>query len=35
LRAIGVGGRGRKVTIDDIAKLRAFCGEDEEALSER
>jgi CRP/FNR family transcriptional activator FtrB len=35
LRAIGVGGRGRKVTIDDIARLRAFCGADEEAMAER
>ena len=29
LRAVGVGGRGRKVTIDDVARLRAFCGADE------
>jgi CRP/FNR family transcriptional activator FtrB len=29
LRAIGVGGRGRNVTIDDVARLRAFCGADE------
>jgi CRP/FNR family transcriptional activator FtrB len=29
LRAVGVGGRGRKVTIDDLARLRAFCGADE------
>jgi CRP/FNR family transcriptional activator FtrB len=30
LRMVGVGGRGRKVTIDDIAKLRAFCGADQD-----
>jgi CRP/FNR family transcriptional activator FtrB len=35
LRAVGVGGRGRRVTIDDIARLRAFCGDDEDGLSER
>jgi CRP/FNR family transcriptional activator FtrB len=31
LRAVGVGGRGRRVTIEDLDRLRAFCGADEPA----
>lgn len=29
LRALGVGGRGRRVTIEDVARLRQFCVYDE------